>query len=109
MSAFLDSDDCFPLYRRFGYLQSRILLQKQDELRDLEDLLLQMDQRDDLTEDGRECLQSRDLDESREDEPPGETRKELLSRIEKKLLEYGMLRRLILCPLFSAFARIAYH
>ena len=79
------------MYRRFGYLQSRLLLQKQDELRELEDLLLQMDQRDELTEDGRECLQSRDLDESRDDEPLGETRKKLLSRIERKLLEYGML------------------
>ena len=90
VSAFLDSDDCFPLYRRFGYLHSRLLMQKQDELRELEDLLQYMDKQDERTEEGRECLQSRDTDESRDDEPVGETRKGLLSRIEKKLLEYGM-------------------
>jgi hypothetical protein len=37
VAAFLDSDEGFAVYRRFGYLQSRILLQKQEELRGLED------------------------------------------------------------------------
>ncbi|KAG9194062.1 hypothetical protein G6011_04097 [Alternaria panax] len=36
LAAFLDSDDSFALYRRFGYLQSRLLLRKQEELRTLE-------------------------------------------------------------------------
>jgi hypothetical protein len=39
LGAFLDSDDGFAVYRRFGYLQSRILLRKQEELRVLEEKL----------------------------------------------------------------------
>ncbi|KAF2268848.1 hypothetical protein CC78DRAFT_510082 [Lojkania enalia] len=36
VAAFLDSDEGFTIYRRFGYLQSRLLLSKQEELRRLE-------------------------------------------------------------------------
>ncbi|KAF2028209.1 hypothetical protein EK21DRAFT_114124 [Setomelanomma holmii] len=39
LAAFLDSDDGFAVYRRFGYLQARILLQKQAELTALEEAL----------------------------------------------------------------------
>ena len=100
VSALLDSDDCFPLYRRFGYLQSRLLLQKQDELRELEDSLREMDERDDKTEEGQDCLQSRDLDDRR-DLPEGRvTRRALLQRIEKKMLEYGKTRMSLLPPCF---------
>ena len=34
LATFLDSDDCFMVYRRFGFLQSRRLLEKQEELRE---------------------------------------------------------------------------
>jgi hypothetical protein len=34
------------LYRRFGYLQSRLLLEKQDDLRRLEEELDRLDRRD---------------------------------------------------------------
>jgi hypothetical protein len=37
LAAFLDSDESFAVYRRFGYLQSRLLLRKQEELRTLEE------------------------------------------------------------------------
>ena len=43
LAAFLDSDDCFMVYRRFGFLQSRLLLEKQDELRELERKLDRLD------------------------------------------------------------------
>jgi hypothetical protein len=46
LAAFLDSDENFMLYRRFGYLQSRLLLEKQDELRVLEEKLDKMDEHD---------------------------------------------------------------
>ncbi|KAB8289845.1 hypothetical protein EYC80_010477 [Monilinia laxa] len=36
LAAVIDSDEQFMLYRRFGHLQARILLNKQDELRELE-------------------------------------------------------------------------
>jgi len=32
-AAFLDSDESFMIYRRFGWIQARLLLEKQDELR----------------------------------------------------------------------------
>lgn len=36
LAAYQDSDEEFMLYRRFGYLQARVLLDKQDKLRQLE-------------------------------------------------------------------------
>jgi hypothetical protein len=44
LAAFLDSDESFMMYRRFGYVQSRLLLEQQDELRILEEELGEMDQ-----------------------------------------------------------------
>ncbi|KAK4540333.1 hypothetical protein LTR36_009290, partial [Oleoguttula mirabilis] len=39
LAAFQDSSECFMIYRRFGYLQARLLLNRQDELRLLEEEL----------------------------------------------------------------------
>lgn len=39
LAAFTSSDDDFAIYRRFGYLQARLLLDKQDQLRLLEEQL----------------------------------------------------------------------
>ena len=44
------------LYRCFGYLNSRLLLYKQEELRIMEVELLVMDMRDFKTEEGRLAL-----------------------------------------------------
>jgi uncharacterized protein DUF6594 len=46
LAAFQNSDESFMLYRRFGYLQSRVLLDKQDQLGILEKELQELD--DDL-------------------------------------------------------------
>ncbi|ORY09326.1 hypothetical protein BCR34DRAFT_568705 [Clohesyomyces aquaticus] len=43
LAAFVDSDEGFAIYRRFGYIQSRLLLNKQEELRRLEVELERMD------------------------------------------------------------------
>lgn len=43
LAAFQCSDENFMLYRRFGYLQSRVLLDKQDQLRVLEKELQDLD------------------------------------------------------------------
>ncbi|KAG4027176.1 hypothetical protein MFRU_032g00420 [Monilinia fructicola] len=43
LAAVIDSDEQFMLYRRFGHLQARILLNKQDELRELESQLNHID------------------------------------------------------------------
>lgn len=85
-AAFLDSDENFMLYRRFGYLQSRILLRKQDELRALEERLDRLDQKDNEDEKTRRFLKSRDLDDKRNG-----PRKVLLETIETKFKEYGAL------------------
>ena len=70
------------LYRRFGFIQARILLEKQDELRILEEKLDNMDQKIKCTD--PESLQTRDLDEE-----SGRSRKELRKKIEIKFCEYG--------------------
>ena len=79
MAAFLASDDNFRIYRRFGYLQARLLLEKQDELRQLEEELAEMDK----------CplglRQTRDLAE--QDAVP---RRELMTRIENTFNAYCM-------------------
>ncbi|KAL9105913.1 MAG: hypothetical protein Q9227_008972 [Pyrenula ochraceoflavens] len=36
LAAFLDSDEGFSIFRRFGYVQARLVLEKQDEMRRLE-------------------------------------------------------------------------
>ena len=92
VAAFLDSDDSFMIYQRFGFLHSRLLLYKQDELRELEDELHEMDKRD--WQDGgkaKKSLKCRDIDDARTLEDGRQSRKELLGRIEKKICEYGML------------------
>jgi hypothetical protein len=68
------------LYRRFGFLQARLLLNKQDQLRALEEQLDEMDRGDD-----EEYLKSRELDDA-DDRP----RTKLLKKIEVKFREYGM-------------------
>jgi hypothetical protein len=81
LAAFLDSDDGFMLYRRFGFLQSRLLLESQDELRMLEIELDKMDRKDHARDRG--SLQTRDLCE--EDARP---RRELLEKIRACFCEY---------------------
>ena len=68
------------LYRRFGFLQARLLLNKQDQLRALEEELDEIDQDDEPM-----YLKSRDMDDA--DERP---RTRLLEEIETKFKEYGM-------------------
>lgn len=79
LAAFLDSDENFAVYRRFGYLQSRLLLNKQDELRILEEELDHMDR---ISRESQ--LVTRDLAEK-----DAEPRRELFARIETKFHEYG--------------------
>ena len=88
-AAFADSDESFMLYRRFGYLHARLLLQKQDELRALEVDLDDLDKRDARDETRRIGLRSRDLDEDLKAWPGREHRFSLLQRIEEKTLKYG--------------------
>jgi hypothetical protein len=70
------------IYRRFGYVQARLLLEKQDDLRYLEDKLDILDSQDSFGD--RDVLLTR----SNYEEP----RKELMARLEKTFIEYGKLR-----------------
>ena len=69
--------------RRFGFLHQRLLLHRQDELRDLEDQLIRLDDED--QEEMPISLKSRKLDDSRE----GSYRKALMEEIDDKLGQYG--------------------
>jgi hypothetical protein len=79
------------LFRRFGYIHARILLQKQDELKEIEEQLRSMDERDNSAGPRiKRCLKSRLADEKRTDLQDGkETRGQLLRRAEKIAREYG--------------------
>lgn len=79
------------IYRRFGFLHARVLLQKQDELREMEKQLEAMDDNDSKgPEVNRLSLRSRVRDDTMKPTEPGKpTRKELLGKVEAKLLEYG--------------------
>lgn len=89
----MDSDDNFMIYRRFGFLHARILLQKQDELRELEEAIDTIDEEDASldrgTDKSRKCLKSRIKEERREDTQTRQSRKELLRSAEDKVREYG--------------------
>ena len=92
LACFLNSDDAFMVYRRFGMVYSRLLLNKQDEICEMEALLLGMDRMDAAHGKDR-FIMSRIKDAKRDkDSIPScwpETRPELLERLEKKALEYG--------------------
>ncbi|MCJ1286044.1 hypothetical protein MMC26_005386 [Xylographa opegraphella] len=82
LAAFINSDDNFAMCRRFGFLHQRVLLYRQDELRDLEDQLIRLDDED--KEEMPKALKSRKLDDIRE----GSYRRGLIQQIDEKLKEY---------------------
>ena len=86
LAAFLDSDDNFMVYRRYGYLHARLLLKKQEQLRQLEEALDNMDNDDKLAKPAS-------LTTLKEySAPEASERRALEEDIEKKLLEYGKSR-----------------
>jgi hypothetical protein len=70
------------IYRRFGFLSSRLLLDQQDKLRLLEEELDEIDQDDDEKNNNRNI--TRDLPEEDSKE-----RQELLGKIKVEYCEYG--------------------
>ena len=80
------------VYRRFGAVYSRLLLSKQDEMSRMEARLLAMDKTD-LADGNGHYLMSRPFDVEREEIPEaweGQSRVQLLEKMEKIALEYGM-------------------
>jgi hypothetical protein len=82
LAALLDCDEKFMLYRKFSYLHARLLLSKQDELRELEKDLDRLDKVDQGKDPS--LLKSREKDDA-----TSGRRKKLLSEIERKFTEYG--------------------
>ena len=83
LAALLNSDEVFLMCRRFGFLQYRILLYWQDELRELEDQLINLGNEDKKTD--PTALMSRMLDDARY----GSHRKALMQQINDKLDQYS--------------------
>lgn len=85
MAAFLDSDENFTMYRRFGWIQSRLLLSKQNELASLEKDLEMQDQPIDLASLDSESTGG----EVTQYEAMSEYKDQLLKQAEKTFCEYG--------------------
>lgn len=83
LAAFLDSDEGFAVYRRFGYLQSVILLQKQEELRVLENELQENELL--IQNDDDHALCYRELHG-----PHAARHQQLLKKIETSYCSYGI-------------------
>lgn len=82
MAAFINSDPSFLMCRRFGFLHTRVLLYRQDELAQLEQQLVELDVDD--ADNNPKVLISRELDEQQDS-----TRKDLIFGIDEKLKQYG--------------------
>ncbi|CAJ2507328.1 Uu.00g085140.m01.CDS01 [Anthostomella pinea] len=82
LANFYSSADNLFIFRGFRYLQARVLLHMQDELRALETQLYHLDERDGKNRPN--MLRTREVD----DIDYGE-RKQLIDKIKAKLLEYG--------------------
>jgi hypothetical protein len=78
----MNSDENFLICRKYGLLHNRVLLYRQDELRELEQELLSMDKATNKLDDT--MLKCR----AREERSSGE-RRDLINRIDAKLLEYN--------------------
>lgn len=83
LGAFLSSDENFLMCRRYGLLHTRVMLYRQDELRELENELLSLDL-EDADSDDPDILKSRVRDDRRD----GQERKDLINKIDRKLKEY---------------------
>jgi hypothetical protein len=79
----MNSDENFLMCRKYGFLHNRVLLYRQDELRELEQELLKMDKQANKADDT--TLKSR----TREERFTGEERRALINKIDDKLKEYN--------------------
>jgi hypothetical protein len=82
LATLLKSHENFMIYRRFGYLQARLLLEKQSELCALERTLDQLDRKE-AQEDARQPM-TRDLSDDRLSRRNG-----VLNLIGEKFCSYG--------------------
>ena len=81
LATFLDSYEGYMIYRRYGWLQSRLLLDKQEELRTLEENLQRLDLRKAQVRSTTPMTRTGPVNER-------EPRRVLLEKIEKAFLSY---------------------
>jgi hypothetical protein len=91
VAAFLDSDDGFTIFRRFGYLQSRLLLNKQEDLRYAEQRLQELET--EMIKQNKDRLCFRETFG-----PDGDEHQKLLEDIEQKFCSY--------CKFDSSFSNV---
>lgn len=82
LARFTASAPQFYVFREFRYLQSRVLLHLQDEIRALETQLFRMDEKDRVNDPHN--LECRELDDTLNGR-----RKIMIDRIQHKLVQYG--------------------
>jgi len=82
LAALLNSDENFLICRKYGFLHNRVLLYRQDELRELEQKLLSMDKAAGKTDDT--MLKCRMREQRASDD-----RRHLINEIDDKLKEYN--------------------
>lgn len=92
LSAFVDSDPNFMIYRRFGWLRTRTLMYHQDVLREMEKRLEDLDWADFSDCSTRRAMCWREGDDARN---PA-LRKELFTAVSSELQLYGKLRLSVL-------------
>jgi hypothetical protein len=87
MARFMDSDDNYMTYRRFGNVQARLLLEAQDDVRILEERLEDLDEDETANEAEKKALCSRELYGANW----SETRRSLMKSLKAAYTEYGEL------------------
>ena len=83
LSAFMNLQE-FLIFRKFGWLRTRILMDRQLEIAEMEENVRFLDKHD--AKYNGDALRSRCAEEKRVD---GQSRRDLLQRVEKKLEAYG--------------------
>lgn len=87
--------------RRFGWLNSRVLLYRQAELAELEETLLAMDKEDNAYRDGIALKSKKEDDERVDIEDSQYSRQTLINKIDTKLKEYSEFSLLVLSPILN--------
>jgi hypothetical protein len=95
LAAFQNQSDSCAVYRRFGLLFCRLLLQLEGELTFLEKKLLQLDEQDAVDETKHYRLRSSDDDATWDP-----AKRNILKEIQEKLGAYG--ESIIICPAFES-------
>jgi hypothetical protein len=85
LAALVNTDDAFRIFRRFGSLRGRLILQRQIEIVELEQQLEKLDKSSAVAEKSDWKLQPEEV----VDDDWDSVQKNLLSKLEDKIVKYG--------------------